>query len=87
VTLELNEIYQLLVCADDVSLLVGDIDTTKKDTETLIHDNEDIDLEVNSEKTEYMLLSRHQNADQNHNMNIANRSLEMCCSSNICEQQ
>jgi hypothetical protein len=30
-------------------------------------------LEVNAEKAEYMLLSRHQNAGQNHNIKISNR--------------
>jgi site-specific DNA-adenine methylase len=30
-------------------------------------------LEVNTEKTKYMLLSRHQNAGQNHDIKIANR--------------
>jgi protein associated with RNAse G/E len=30
-------------------------------------------LGVNVDKTKYMLLSRHQNAGQNHNINISNR--------------
>jgi hypothetical protein len=30
-------------------------------------------LEVNTEKTKYILLSRHQNAGQNHDIKIANR--------------
>jgi hypothetical protein len=33
-------------------------------------------LEVNAEITEYMLLSRHQNAGQNHDIKRANRSFE-----------
>jgi hypothetical protein len=33
-------------------------------------------LVVNAEKTKYMLLSRHQNAGQNHDAKIANRSFE-----------
>jgi hypothetical protein len=33
-------------------------------------------LEVNIEKTKYMLLSRHQNAEQNHNIKIGNRCFE-----------
>jgi hypothetical protein len=38
----------------------------------------EVGLEVNAEKTkyEYMLLSRHQNAGQNHNIKIGDRSFE-----------
>jgi hypothetical protein len=32
---------------------------------TLIHTSKEVGLEVNTEKTKYMLLSRHQNAGQN----------------------
>jgi hypothetical protein len=35
-----------------------------------------VSLEVNAEKTKYMLLSRHQNALQNDNIKISNRSFE-----------
>jgi hypothetical protein len=33
-------------------------------------------LEVNAEKTKNMLMSRHQNAGQNHNIKIGDRSFE-----------
>jgi hypothetical protein len=33
-------------------------------------------LEVSTEKTKYMLLSRHQNAGQNHDIKISNRCFE-----------
>jgi hypothetical protein len=33
-------------------------------------------LEVNTERTKYMLMSRHQNARKTHNINTANRSFE-----------
>jgi hypothetical protein len=52
------------------------INTINKNTETLIHDSKEVGLEVNAEKAKYMLLSRHQNAGQNRNMKIANRSFE-----------
>jgi hypothetical protein len=48
----------------------------KESTETLIDASKEVALEVNTEKTKYMLLSRHQNAGQNHDINIANRSLQ-----------
>jgi hypothetical protein len=41
--------------------------------ETLIDTSQEVGLEVNTEKTKYMLLSRHQNEGQNHYMKIANR--------------
>jgi hypothetical protein len=36
----------------------------------------EVGLEINTEKTKYMLLSHHQNAAQNHNINIGNRYFE-----------
>jgi ribosomal protein S2 len=54
------------------------MDTVKinTNTETLIDASKEVGLEENAEKTKYMVLSRHQNAGQNHNMKMANRSLE-----------
>jgi hypothetical protein len=54
----------------DVNLLGNDISNIKKNTQTLIGASK----EVNTEKTKYMLLPRHQNAGQNHD--IANRFFE-----------
>jgi hypothetical protein len=48
------------------------IDTIKVNTQTLIDANKDVSLEVNTEKTKYMLLSRHQNARQNQNIHVGN---------------
>jgi hypothetical protein len=66
VGLKLNGTHQLLVYADDMNLLSGNIDTIKKNTETLIDASKEVGLEVNAEKSKYMLLSRHQNSGQNH---------------------
>jgi hypothetical protein len=57
-------------------LLSDNIDTRKKNTQTLFDAGKEVGLEVNTEKTKYMLLSRHQNAGQNHDIKIGNRCFE-----------
>jgi hypothetical protein len=60
VGLKLNETHQLLAYADDVNLLGDNIDSIQKNTETLINASKDLGLEINIEKTKYMLLPCHQ---------------------------
>jgi hypothetical protein len=67
-----------MVYADDVNLLGGNIDTIQKNTETLTDASKEIGLEVNTQKTKYMLLSCQQNAGQNHAIKRANRSFLKC---------
>jgi hypothetical protein len=69
-----------------VDLLGDNIDTIKKNAVTLIDANKEVRLDVNTEKTKYMLLSRHQNAGQNCNIKIVNRRFENVESSDIREQ-
>jgi hypothetical protein len=76
VGLKLNGARQLLVYADAVTLLGEHKNTTKKNTEALSYASKEFGLEVNTEKTEYMLMSRNQNAGQNYNIKIANISFE-----------
>jgi hypothetical protein len=62
---------------DDVVNLLGDnTDTIKKTAETVIDASKLVGLEANAQKSKYMLLSRHQNAGQNHDIERANRSFE-----------
>jgi hypothetical protein len=76
VGLKLNGTHQLLVYADDVNLLGINIDTIKKNTQTLIDANKEIGLSVNVERTKYILLSRHQSVGQNYDIKIDNRCFE-----------
>jgi hypothetical protein len=52
--LKLNGTHQLLAYADDVNLMGDNIDTKKKNTETLIDASKEVGLEINVEKTKYM---------------------------------
>jgi hypothetical protein len=82
VGLKLNGTHQLLVYVDDVNLRVIihiHVYTIKRNAQTLIDTSNEVGLEVNTEKTKYMFLSCHQNARQNHDINIANRSFDVCC--------
>jgi hypothetical protein len=72
--LKLNGTHHLLAYADDVNLLGNSVDTVKKKTETLIDASREVGLEINVEKTMYMLLSRHQTVGQNRDIEIANKS-------------
>jgi hypothetical protein len=76
VGLKLKGTHQLLAYSDDVNLLGDDIGTIKENTETLIDASKEVGLEINVEKTKYMLLSHHQNVSQNRDIKIANRSFE-----------
>jgi hypothetical protein len=76
VVLELNGTHQLLVYADDLNLLGDNIDTAKKNRESLIGANKEVGLEANTEKTKYMFLSHYKNARKHHDIQIANRFLK-----------
>jgi len=73
--LELNGTHQLLVYAD-VNILGGSVHTVKGNTEALLVGSKEIDQEVNSDKTKYMVTSRDQIAGRSHNIKIDNKSFE-----------
>jgi len=56
--------------------LGGSVHTIKENAEALIVASKEIELEVNADKTKYMVMSRDQNAGRSHNMKIDNGSFE-----------
>jgi hypothetical protein len=66
VGLKLNGTHRLLVYSVDVNLLGSN--RYHKHKETSIDSRKEVSLDVNTEKTKYMLLSRHQNVEQNHDI-------------------
>jgi hypothetical protein len=74
VELKLNGVCQVLAYIDDINLLGDNINTIKKNRESLTDANKEVGLEVNTEKIKYM--SCHQNAGQNHDIKRANRCFE-----------
>jgi hypothetical protein len=66
-----------LAYADDVNILGGGIHTLKENAEALVAATREIGLEVRADKTKYMVMSRDQNAGQNHSVRIDNSTFEM----------
>jgi len=56
--LKLNGTHQLLAYADDVNILAGSMHTLKENAEALLAATREIGLEVNADKTKYMVMSR-----------------------------
>jgi hypothetical protein len=67
--LELNRTHKLLVYADNVNLLGDKIDTTKKNTQTLIDASTKVVIEINTEKT---VAVSSPECRANHDVKIAN---------------
>jgi hypothetical protein len=76
--LKLNGTHQLLVCADYVNKLGGSLQTIQKNTDALVVASKEIGLlvEVNADKSKYMVMSRDQNAGRSQNIKIDNSSFE-----------
>jgi len=60
--LKLNGTHQLLVYANVVNILGGSVHNVKENAEALIVASKEIGLEVNADKTKYMVMSGDQNA-------------------------
>jgi len=55
--LKLNVTHQLLAYADDVNILGGSIHTLKESAEALVAATKETGVEVNADKTKYMVMS------------------------------
>jgi hypothetical protein len=63
-----------ITCIDYVNLFGDIINTLKENTKTLLEATRDAGIEINAEKTKYMIMSRHPNSGQKQNIRIANES-------------
>ena len=55
--MKLNGTHQLLAYADDVNILGGRVHTVKENAEALVVATKETGLEVNADKTKYMVMS------------------------------
>jgi hypothetical protein len=62
VGLKLKGKHQLLIYADDVNILGGNLHTINKNTKSLLVFSKENGLEVNADKPKYVVMSRQQNA-------------------------
>jgi hypothetical protein len=72
----LNGTHQLLAYADDVNIVGENIDTIQRNTKVLLDASKEVGLEVNPEKTKYMLVPRCQKVGQRQIIKIGNKPFE-----------
>ena len=68
--------HQILVYADDVNILGGSVHTIKKNAETLAAASKETGLEVNADKTKYMVMSPEKNAGRSRSIKTDNSSFD-----------
>jgi hypothetical protein len=74
--LKLNGTHQLLAYADDLIILGGSAHTVKENAGALVVANKETGLEVNADKTKYMIMSRDHKTGRSYRMRIDNSSIE-----------
>jgi hypothetical protein len=72
----MNGTHQLMVYTADVNILGRSVHAMKENTEALVVSRKEAGLEVNADKTKYMIMSHCQNAEHDHNIKIGNKSFE-----------
>jgi len=73
--LKLDGTHPLLVYADD-DILCGSAYAIKENRQDSVDPSMETGLEVNVDKTKYMVMSREQNTGRSHNIKIDNSSFE-----------
>ena len=68
----LNGLNQVFVYADDKDIVGDDIHALQSNTDTLVTSYNEIGLQVNVEKTKYMITSRYSEEEGNRNITINN---------------
>jgi hypothetical protein len=74
--LKLSGTHQLIIYADGVNIVDRSVHTIRKNTVVLVVASKETNLEVNAEKTKYMVMFQDQNAGQNHSIHVDNSSSE-----------
>jgi hypothetical protein len=72
--LKLNGTHQLLAYIDDINTAAENIDKIKENTEALLDASKEVGLEMNPEKTKYMLMLCYQKVGQKLSVKIKNTS-------------
>jgi len=80
--LKLNGTPQRLVYADDVNISGGSVHAVKENTGAFVVASKENGIEVNTDKSKYMFMSRDQNSGRSHNIKTDNSFLKGWKSSN-----
>jgi hypothetical protein len=72
--LKLIGTHQILVFADDANILGGSLHTINRNTEALVVTSKEVGLEVNADKSKYMVMFRDQDAGCVYDIKIDNNS-------------
>jgi hypothetical protein len=74
--LKLNGTHQLLAYANGINIVEEKVGTIKENTAALLDASKEVGLEVNPEKSKYMLMSPYLKAGQKISTKLANRAFE-----------
>ena len=87
--MNLNGTHWLLVYADYVNILGGSVHTIKENADALEAASREIGLEVNADRTKYMVMSQDENAGRSHNIKTDSSSFGRVkfCSQTLLVQQ